>query len=139
MEVAALQQRGVGETAPHLVEQVPVFTERPQLADDVADGVNALDVEQETGGSLGDGQHALCGPRPDRLLAEAEQPGGDNGPDGPLFGERSIRYRQKLRPALIAVGEGLSNLLDGFDAFEQAADALLLDSDGHGSPSRPTY
>ena len=71
------------------------------------------------------------------VFAEAGQPGGDNRPDGPLFGECSIRYRQELCPALIVVCQGLGNLLDSLDAFEQAADTLLLDSDDHGSPRSP--
>lgn len=91
-EVRTLQQCRIAETAPHLIEQVPVLTECPQIANDMADHVDALHVKQQTGGSLGDCEHTLRSPCPHGLLTQAKQPRRDDGTDRALIRERCIGY-----------------------------------------------
>src|ERR1022692_3401854 len=91
-EVGTIQQCRIAETAPHLIEQVPVLTECPQIANDMADHVHTLHVKQQTGDSLSDGERALRSPCPHGLLAQAKQPGRDDGTDRALIRERCIGY-----------------------------------------------
>ncbi|HMG63023.1 MAG TPA: hypothetical protein VK599_08760, partial [Streptosporangiaceae bacterium] len=59
MQIRTLEQCRIIQAPPHLVEQVPLLTSRSQLTEDVTDHVNALQVQQQPGATLGDGQHAL--------------------------------------------------------------------------------
>src|SRR5260370_31171289 len=50
LKVGTLQHSRIAETAPHLIKQIPVLTKSPQLANDMADQVDALHVKQQAGG-----------------------------------------------------------------------------------------
>ena len=80
----------------------------PKLADQVADRVHAAHIQQEPGRALGDGKHACGRPGAYGLLAQPEQPGRTNRPDGAFLRQCDIRHCQESRAALVVFGSVLA-------------------------------
>jgi hypothetical protein len=121
-QIITIRQCRVLKAAPHLVQQVPVLPGGPQLTEQVTDRVHAAYVQQQPGGVPGDGQDARRGPGTHGLLAQPEQPGRDNRPDGAFLRQRAVRHRQEPGPALVILGQRAGHVLHDLDSLEQAAE-----------------